>query len=91
MLTSSNASTTEAGVNDIENQLFSETPNLLQLEAIEGLTQSQKTLPAKFFYDTKGSQLFDQICELDDYYPYRTELALLPRIAKDLSKMLSEP
>ncbi len=91
MLTSSNVSTSETEGNDIESQLYTDTPNLLQLEAIEGLTQSQKTLPAKYFYDTKGSQLFDQICELDDYYPYRTEMALLPRIAKDLSTILSEP
>ena len=36
-----------------------------------------KTLPCKFFYDQRGSQLFDRICELPEYYPTRTELAIM--------------
>ncbi len=46
---------------------------------IAGLTAPIKTIPSKFFYDEKGSDLFDQICRLDEYYPTRTELALLKR------------
>lgn len=45
-------------------------------EVIAGLTAAPKTLPPKFFYDAEGSQLFDRICELGDYYPTRTELAI---------------
>ena len=42
-----------------------------------GLSQVQKTLPSKLFYDEKGSKLFDLICELDEYYPTRTELKII--------------
>ena len=44
---------------------------------IEGLSLPQKALPCKFFYDKRGSALFDRICELPEYYPTRTEIALL--------------
>jgi dimethylhistidine N-methyltransferase len=46
-------------------------------EIIDGLKKSPKTLPTKLFYDEKGSRLFDKICELDEYYPTRTELKIL--------------
>lgn len=53
-----------------------------------GLAQSQKQLSPKYFYDTEGSRYFDQICELQEYYPYRTELNLLPKVAKQLAELL---
>ena len=43
----------------------------------EGLSAEQKFLPCKFFYDERGSQLFDQICDLEEYYPTRTEIGIL--------------
>ncbi len=46
-------------------------------EVLDGLLKSPKELPCKYFYDERGSQLFDQICELDEYYPTRTELAIM--------------
>lgn len=46
-------------------------------EVLNGLRQSQKELPSKFFYDERGSRLFDQITRLDEYYPTRTEKAIL--------------
>jgi dimethylhistidine N-methyltransferase len=49
--------------------------DLLQ-DALAGLTQPAKTLPCKYFYDDRGSDLFDQICGLPEYYPTRTELAI---------------
>lgn len=42
-----------------------------------GLSRPQKTLPCKYFYDARGSKLFDRICELDEYYPTRTELSIM--------------
>ena len=48
-------------------------------EIIENLSRERKTLPCKFLYDKTGSALFDRICELDEYYPTRTEIALLER------------
>ena len=46
-------------------------------EAILGLSRPQKTLPCKFLYDEQGSDLFDQITELQEYYPARTETRIL--------------
>lgn len=46
-------------------------------QVLHGLRQTLKTLPCKFFYDQRGSQLFDQICELDEYYLTRTEVTIL--------------
>jgi len=46
-------------------------------EIIEGLSQEQKSISPKYFYDEEGSRLFDRICELPEYYPTRTELAIM--------------
>ena len=57
-----------------------------RVAALAGLAQPQKQLPAKFFYDARGSQLFDQICELPSYYPTRTEIGLLQRHAGEIAE-----
>jgi L-histidine N-alpha-methyltransferase len=44
-----------------------------------GLLRPPRSLPPKYFYDERGSRLFDRICETDEYYPTRTEDALLAR------------
>lgn len=49
----------------------------LLADVLAGLLAEHKTLPSKYFYDTRGAQLFEQICELDEYYPTRTELGIL--------------
>jgi len=46
-------------------------------EVIKGLSKAQKSLPSKLFYDEKGSKLFDEICELDEYYLTRTETKIM--------------
>jgi dimethylhistidine N-methyltransferase len=46
-------------------------------DVLAGLSLPQKTLPCKYLYDARGSELFDRICELDEYYPTRTELAIM--------------
>ncbi len=46
-------------------------------QAIAGLSRPQKMLPCKFLYDEEGSRLFDEICELEEYYPTRTENQIL--------------
>ena len=61
-------------------------PDDFLAEVIDGLSDRPKTLPCKFFYDERGSQLFDAICELPEYYPTRTEIALLKEISGDLAK-----
>ena len=54
-------------------------------DVIKGLTSQQKTLPPKYFYDAKGSQLFEQICQLAEYYPTRTEANILKQYASKIS------
>jgi uncharacterized SAM-dependent methyltransferase len=54
-------------------------------EIIDGLSKSQKSLPCKLFYDEKGSQLFDLICELEEYYPTRTELKIMNDNIEEIS------
>lgn len=56
---------------------FEPPPESIQREFVSGLMQCPKTLPCKFFYDARGSRLFDQICELDEYYLTRTETSIL--------------
>ncbi|HTJ08587.1 MAG TPA: L-histidine N(alpha)-methyltransferase, partial [Candidatus Binataceae bacterium] len=46
-----------------------------------GLTAPQKWLPPKYFYDERGSRLYEQICGLREYYPYRAELEILSTYA----------
>lgn len=46
-------------------------------EVLDGLTKSQKSISSKFFYDRRGSELFDRICELDEYYLTRTEMEIM--------------
>ncbi len=48
-------------------------------DVIAGLSLPQKTLPPKYFYDARGSRLFEAICRLREYYPTRSELALTSR------------
>lgn len=54
-------------------------------DVLQGLSQPQKTLPCKYFYDEAGSRLFDAICELPEYYPTRTEMALLEASAAEIA------
>jgi dimethylhistidine N-methyltransferase len=46
-------------------------------DVIAGLTKPEKSLPCKYFYDERGSKLFEQITTLEEYYPTRTELAIM--------------
>ncbi|MDO1560324.1 ergothioneine biosynthesis protein EgtB [Brevundimonas sp. 2R-24] len=55
---------------------------------IEGLSASPKTLSPKWLYDARGSELFEQITDLAEYYPTRTETALLRRIAPEIAARL---
>jgi len=59
-------------------------------EIHSGLSQTPKRLSPKHFYDQKGSELFDQICQLEEYYPTRTEIALLTEHANDFSQLMGE-
>ncbi|MGK7874404.1 MAG: L-histidine N(alpha)-methyltransferase [Xenococcaceae cyanobacterium] len=56
-------------------------------DIIRGLTQNPKSLPPRYFYDDRGSQLFEQICELPEYYPTRTETWILRQYADEIARM----
>lgn len=56
-------------------------------DIIKGLTQTPKSLPARYFYDDRGSELFEQICELPEYYLTRTETAILQSAAPEIARL----
>ncbi len=58
----------------------------LATDAREGLTRPFKELPPKHFYDERGAELFDRICELPEYYPTRTERSILDAAAPKLAQ-----
>jgi len=53
----------------------------------EGLTADPPTLPPRWFYDEKGSVLFEQITMLEEYYPTRTEESILSEHAQDIAAL----
>ena len=57
---------------------------VLAYDVLDGLTRPFKELPPKHFYDARGSELFEQICELPEYYPTRTERSILQRWAPEM-------
>ncbi len=57
---------------------------------IEGLSRNRKTLPCRYFYDARGSALFEDITRLDEYYPTRTEAQILKGCAAYLVEDLSD-
>ncbi len=59
--------------------------SLMQKEVLEGLSKPQKRLPSKYFYDTKGSDLFEQITRLDEYYLTDCEKEILQNNIKEIS------
>ena len=69
---------------------FHPEPEDFQSAVIAGLSHQPKELPCKFFYDERGSRLFDQICTLDEYYPTRTEIALLEDNAARIAELIGE-
>ena len=54
------------------------------IDAIAGLKSTPKSIPARYFYDRRGSQLFEAICELPEYYPTRTEASILKQWAVEI-------
>jgi dimethylhistidine N-methyltransferase len=57
-------------------------------DVLSGLSLAQKAIPPKYFYDERGSRLFEQICALEEYYPTRTELAIMHACVDDLARLL---
>ncbi|HYO23880.1 MAG TPA: L-histidine N(alpha)-methyltransferase [Lacipirellulaceae bacterium] len=57
-------------------------------DVLAGLTARPKTLPCKYFYDERGSRLFDAICELPEYYLTRTEDWVIKRYAREMADQI---
>ncbi len=55
---------------------------------LQGLLNGRKELPSKYFYDDVGSQLFERICELDEYYLTRTELGIMQEHIEEIVSLL---
>lgn len=59
-------------------------------DVLAGLGSAPKSLSPKYFYDARGCRLFEAICELPEYYPTRTELALMHEHAADMAAQLGD-
>jgi dimethylhistidine N-methyltransferase len=57
-------------------------------DVLRGLTSPTKRIPPKYFYDDRGSALFDRITRLPEYYPTRTEIGILEAHAADLGELM---
>lgn len=55
-------------------------------DVLKGLARRKKSIPPKWFYDARGSELFEAICDLPEYYPTRVETDLLRQIAPELAR-----
>jgi L-histidine Nalpha-methyltransferase len=56
-------------------------------DVVQGLSQRPRSLPCRYFYDRRGSELFEQICQLPEYYPTRTEAWILQQYAPDIGRL----
>jgi L-histidine N-alpha-methyltransferase len=71
----------------IDSHLDSSHERSLADDVLDGLTRPFKELPPKHFYDARGAELFDQICDLPEYYPTRAERAILEDQAHTLAEI----
>jgi uncharacterized SAM-dependent methyltransferase len=69
---------------DTDQQLES-----LASEVRAGLTATPKRIPCRFYYDEAGSQIFEEICELPEYYLTRAESEILQNRGRDVAKRFS--
>lgn len=70
------------------SQLRTAAENAFQHAVLDGLSRPQKSLPSRFFYDARGSELFERITGLPEYYPTRVETGLLAAHAASMTRGL---
>ena len=70
---------------EIEDGTRSFADPAFRADVIDGLTRRPRAIPARWFYDHRGSELFEAITELPEYYPTRTETALLRTVAGEIA------
>jgi dimethylhistidine N-methyltransferase len=71
-------------------QRFDEATSAFAQDVLEGLSLQPKRLSPKYFYDAVGSELFEQITRLPEYYPTRTELGILRDRGPDIAKLVPQ-
>src|SRR5437763_2620229 len=71
----------------IDSHLEGAEERSLAEDVLDGLTRPFKELPPKHFYDARGAELFDRICELPEYYPTRAERAILEQRAEEIAEL----
>jgi dimethylhistidine N-methyltransferase len=59
-------------------------------DVLDGLSKPQKSIPSRWFYDQAGSELFEQITELPEYYPTRTEIGILNDNVTEIAEMIGD-
>ncbi len=74
---------------NIINTAFDQS-RILKQELVEGLCAEKKYINPKFFYDEQGSQLFERIMQLPEYYPSRTEISLLTEHSEDIATIIGK-
>lgn len=60
----------------------------VRADVLYGLSQPQKVMPPKLLYDKRGAELFDAICELEEYYLTRTEIGILRTYASEIVELM---
>jgi L-histidine N-alpha-methyltransferase len=71
----------------IDSHLDATQERSLAEDVLDGLTRPFKELPPKHFYDARGAELFDRICDLPEYYPTRAERAILQASAEEIAEL----
>jgi len=71
----------------VNPEQIAEVEKTLDRDVIKGLSKGKKTLPSRYLYDDRGSELFEQICELPEYYPTRTEAGILFQNAENIARL----
>lgn len=78
----------DAAASTVGVDMTDDTQGGFMSDVVTGLSTTPKSLPPKYFYDAEGARLFTEICELDEYYPTRTEIGILTDNAADIAARL---
>ena len=78
----------EAGRDSVDSRPLDAIPSEFAQDLVEALASRPRSISPKYFYDAAGSQLFDRICELPEYYPTRTELRILANNAREIAAQM---
>ena len=74
----------------LRNQKQASLRNQFAFDVLIGFSAKSKYLPSKYFYDARGSELFEQITDLEEYYPTRCEYEILERIGPEISAIFHD-